>query len=48
MQLTTTKKRLAAHLKKIAAQNKAAQLIALVALNVQEKIVLAVVLAANK
>lgn len=48
MQLTTTKKLLAAHLKKIAALNKAAQQIALVALNAQVKIVLAVVLAANK
>ena len=48
MQLTTTKKLLAVHLKKIAAQNKAVQLSALVALNAQVKSVLAVVLAANK
>ena len=48
MQLTTTKKRLAAHLKKIAAQNRAVEQSALVALNAQVKIVLAVVLAANK
>ena len=48
MQLTTTKKRLAVHLKKIAAPNKAVEQSALVALNAQVKIVLAVVLAANK
>jgi hypothetical protein len=48
MQLTTTKKHLAAQQKKIAAQNKAVVLSALVALNAQVKIVLVVVLAANK
>ena len=48
MQLTTTKKHLAALQKKIAAQNKAVVLSALAALSVQAKIVLAVVLAANK
>lgn len=48
MQLTTTKKHLAAHQKKIVAQNKAVEQSALVALSVQVKIVLVVVLAANK
>jgi hypothetical protein len=48
MQLTTTKKHLAAHQKKIAAQNKAVEQSALVALSVQVKAVLVVVLAANK
>ena len=48
MQLTTTKKHLAAQQKKIAALNKAAEQSALVALSVQVKIVLVDVLAANK
>jgi hypothetical protein len=48
LQLTTTKKHLAAPQKKIVAQNKAVLLNALVALSVQVKIVLAVVLAASK